>query len=82
MLLVSSGFNLLLYGYGSKKSVVEDFLKEQATGYPSLIINGYFPSLNLKHVSSVCAVMPMLPLHTLSLGIYGKTERDVVIASQ
>ncbi|KAF6147335.1 hypothetical protein GIB67_023437 [Kingdonia uniflora] len=44
------GFGLLMYGFGSKKSLIEDFASSALTDYAVIVINGYLQSINLKHV--------------------------------
>ncbi|XP_065853236.1 origin of replication complex subunit 2 isoform X1 [Euphorbia lathyris] len=44
------GFGLLMYGFGSKKALIEDFASTALTEYPVLVINGYLHSINLKQV--------------------------------
>jgi hypothetical protein len=62
------GFNLLFYGYGSKKKLLNEFASSYFKGKPLLTVNGFFPSVNLKSI-----MMPILelighrgPLGTLS----------------
>ncbi|KAJ8526242.1 hypothetical protein K7X08_028719 [Anisodus acutangulus] len=43
------GFALLMYGFGSKKALVEDFATRSLTEY-SVVVNGYLQSINLKQV--------------------------------
>ncbi|CAN8287362.1 unnamed protein product [Cochlearia groenlandica] len=45
-----SGFGLLMYGFGSKKALIEDFASSSLTQYSVVVINGYLPSVNLKQV--------------------------------
>lgn len=45
-----AGFGLLLYGFGSKKALIEDFASTTLTGYSVLVINGYLQLINLKQV--------------------------------
>lgn len=47
--ILRSGFGLLMYGFGSKKAVIEDFAST-LTEYSVLVINGYLQSVNLKQV--------------------------------
>lgn len=47
---LSSGFNLLCYGYGSKRNLLTRFVREFCTDGPVLIVNGYFPTLPLKEI--------------------------------
>jgi origin recognition complex subunit 2 len=45
---VDNGYNILLYGYGSKRRVIEDFGREMlAEDMSVLVINGYFTVLSL-----------------------------------
>jgi origin recognition complex subunit 2 len=51
MCLLGEGFNLILHGLGSKKSILDDFHKEMLQNNEDVIvINGFFPSLTLKDV--------------------------------
>ena len=51
--LSSLGFNLMLYGFGSKKRLIEEFRKKMCSNYNCVVINGFFPSVTLKNVSSI-----------------------------
>ncbi|XP_042450807.1 origin of replication complex subunit 2-like [Zingiber officinale] len=42
------GFGLLMYGFGSKKALLEDFASTSLTDFGVVVINGYLPSNNLK----------------------------------
>ncbi|GLT38900.1 hypothetical protein SLA2020_131160 [Shorea laevis] len=44
------GFGLLMYGFGSKKSLIEDFASTALTEYSVVVINGYLQSINIKQV--------------------------------
>ena len=50
--LRSGGFNLLAYGFGSKKQLLSDFAKSWLTDGPVVVLNGYYPGANVKNVSS------------------------------
>ncbi|KAI8925228.1 origin recognition complex subunit 2-domain-containing protein [Entophlyctis helioformis] len=46
---LDAGFNLLFYGFGSKRQLLQDFAVEcLAPDHPVLIVNGFFPSVTLK----------------------------------
>lgn len=45
------GYSLLLHGLGSKRTLMNDFHREILADHPSLIVNGFFPSLTTKDVS-------------------------------
>ncbi|KAJ2843547.1 Origin recognition complex subunit 2, partial [Coemansia erecta] len=42
-------FNLVFYGYGSKRRLLNSFATQMTADAPVVIINGFFPALNLKH---------------------------------
>ncbi|XP_027090943.1 origin of replication complex subunit 2-like [Coffea arabica] len=44
------GFGLLMYGFGSKRTLLEDFASTALTEYSVVVINGYLQSINLKQV--------------------------------
>jgi len=45
-----------MYGFGSKKVLIEDFASTALTEYSVVVINGYLQTINLKQVcsSAVC----------------------------
>ncbi|KAK3826618.1 MAG: origin recognition complex subunit 2-domain-containing protein [Linnemannia elongata] len=45
-----SGFNLLIYGYGSKRQLLTQFATTMLTDAPLIIINGYFPNVTIKEI--------------------------------
>ncbi|KAJ1687242.1 hypothetical protein LUZ63_018632 [Rhynchospora breviuscula] len=49
------GFGLLMYGFGSKKALLEDFASSTLTSYTVVVINGYLASVNLKQVMTTIA---------------------------
>ncbi|EER93232.1 origin of replication complex subunit 2 [Sorghum bicolor] len=51
------GFGLLMYGFGSKKQLLEDFASATLTDFTVIVINGYLPSINLKQVIATIAEM-------------------------
>uniref|UniRef100_A0A0E0NQP3 Origin recognition complex subunit 2 n=1 Tax=Oryza rufipogon TaxID=4529 RepID=A0A0E0NQP3_ORYRU len=42
------GFGLLMYGFGSKKMLLEDFASTTLSDFTVIVVNGYLPSINLK----------------------------------
>ena len=52
LLQMHSGFNILLYGLGSKKRLMEDCCKNCLSESCHLVVNGYFPGLTVKHILS------------------------------
>lgn len=51
-LQMHSGFNILLFGLGSKKRLMEDYCKTCLSKSCHLVVNGYFPGLTIKQVLS------------------------------
>ena len=47
---LKSGFNLLCFGYGSKKALIQEFAKTWLTDGPVVVVNGYFPGMVAKQV--------------------------------
>ncbi|KAK3805499.1 MAG: origin recognition complex subunit 2-domain-containing protein [Benniella sp.] len=45
-----AGFNLLIYGYGSKRQLLTKFATSTLTDAPLIIVNGYFPTLTIKDI--------------------------------
>ncbi|XP_071484037.1 origin recognition complex subunit 2-like [Diadema antillarum] len=47
---LSNGYNLLLYGLGSKRRLLDAFCSEMIPDFSRIVINGYFPSLTIKSI--------------------------------
>ncbi|TRY82661.1 hypothetical protein DNTS_032597 [Danionella cerebrum] len=50
MLQLHMGFNILLYGLGSKKPLLEKFRSSMLSEFDHVVINGFFPSITLKAI--------------------------------
>ena len=48
-----NGFNILLYGLGSKRVLLDQFRTSKLSSHLQIVVNGYFPSLTIKNVSLV-----------------------------
>ncbi|XP_057330504.1 origin recognition complex subunit 2 [Microplitis mediator] len=48
--VLEEGYSLLLHGLGSKRNLINDFHKEIISEHPTLVINGFFPSLTIKDI--------------------------------
>ena len=46
----SQGFNVLMYGLGSKRTLIEDLRTTMLKDLSHVVVNGYFPSLTIKQV--------------------------------
>ncbi|KOC60680.1 Origin recognition complex subunit 2 [Habropoda laboriosa] len=47
--IMEQGYTVLLYGLGSKRCLINDFHKS-ISYHPSLVVNGFFPSLTTKEI--------------------------------
>lgn len=58
--LLRQNYNILLYGVGSKKDVVDKFLARHAKHSPVIKVNGFFPSVTVKDVlDQVCECLKL-----------------------
>jgi origin recognition complex subunit 2 len=66
---LSQGFNLLLYGYGSKRKLLLSFAEKIYTRPGSVVIvNGYLPGINVKDVLGTVATALLGANHNVKLG--------------
>lgn len=49
-ILWGSRFNVLCYGFGSKKKLIMDFVAAKLKDKAVVVVNGYFPSLSVKEI--------------------------------
>lgn len=50
MTVFGKGFNVILYGLGSKQRVIHQFCLQQLADRPTIIVNGFFPTLTVKDI--------------------------------
>ncbi|CAG9795201.1 unnamed protein product [Diatraea saccharalis] len=48
--VLSEGFNIILYGVGSKRTLLQKFQMKKLQDFPCIVINGFFPSLTIKSI--------------------------------
>ncbi|KAK9871286.1 hypothetical protein WA026_011556 [Henosepilachna vigintioctopunctata] len=48
--VLHENFNILVYGLGSKKKLIEEFSDEFLQNSPVIVVNGFFPSLSIKDI--------------------------------
>lgn len=48
--VLNQNFSIVLYGLGSKKSILSSFQKECLHDMPVIVINGFFPTLSIKNI--------------------------------
>ncbi|KND05127.1 origin recognition complex subunit 2 [Spizellomyces punctatus DAOM BR117] len=61
------GFNLLFYGYGSKRNLLNRFATEVLNDAPLVVVNGFFPTLTIRDILSKI-IDGVLPNHTGPVG--------------
>lgn len=50
LVLLNEGFNVLLFGLGSKRALINSFHKQLIQSQPVVIINGFFPGLTIQDI--------------------------------
>ncbi|XP_038077044.1 origin recognition complex subunit 2-like [Patiria miniata] len=50
MFQLSNGFNLMLYGLGSKRRLLDMFRAEMLSNWSHVVVNGFFPGLTVKSI--------------------------------
>jgi len=48
--LLHRGYSIVCYGLGSKKSLIHDFHESLLLDKDCVVVNGFFPSLSIKHI--------------------------------
>ncbi|XP_013164926.1 PREDICTED: origin recognition complex subunit 2 [Papilio xuthus] len=48
--VLSENFNVILYGVGSKRGVLQQFQAKNLNDQPCIVINGFFPSLTIRSI--------------------------------
>ncbi|XP_018570267.1 origin recognition complex subunit 2 [Anoplophora glabripennis] len=48
--LLNENFNILLYGLGSKKNILQSFQNQYLNDHPVIVVNGFFPTLSIKNI--------------------------------
>ena len=52
--LLHAGFSVLVYGFGSKKLMLEDFANRYCLDGGVAVVNGFFPELKLRQLLATC----------------------------
>jgi origin recognition complex subunit 2 len=47
---LKAGFNLLMYGFGSKRRLINTFAKEWLCDAPGVLVNGFFPGITVRAI--------------------------------
>ncbi|CAG9826049.1 unnamed protein product [Diabrotica balteata] len=60
---LNENFNILLYGLGSKRNIISQFQSSYIRSQPVIVVNGYFPSINIKSVLD--AILDLLEIEDI-----------------
>lgn len=61
--VLSQNFNIILYGIGSKRLILQHFQNDKLKKMPCIVVNGFFPSLSIKNI-----------LDTIVIGLLENTQ--------
>lgn len=50
LFLMNEGYNILLYGLGSKRNLLQAFHRKVLANRPVIVVNGFFPTLTVKDI--------------------------------
>lgn len=76
MALLMEGFNLLLYGVGSKMKLLQTFKAEFLYEYPSVTINGFNPGITVQEIVSTI-LRQVMGEESLAVGLANQVEQIV-----
>lgn len=54
--VLSENFNIILYGIGSKRAILQQFQMQKLQDFPCIVVNGFFPSLTIKSILETIVV--------------------------
>lgn len=72
MLLLNKGFNVILYGLGSKQQILQSFCEIELSDHPLVIVNGFFPTLTVKEI------LHSIRTDILKTNLNGRTEHEII----
>ena len=73
-------FNLVLYGLGSKRALLNEFHQEMLARNNAVVINGYFPSISMKQILS-SIINDILELKNCNIGTSLTEQADCILKS-
>lgn len=74
---LEQGFSVLLYGYGSKLELMDDFLTTWDPSTPVIGVNGYNPATNFKDILNAC-VATVVPEEVYNTWLRQPSERLLI----
>ncbi|KAK6506835.1 Origin recognition complex subunit 2 [Arthrobotrys musiformis] len=77
---LSQGFNILLYGYGSKRKLLMEFIKKEAAlGNHVVVINGYVGGLTIRDIVNMVVNAVLGMNHGVKFGVNVNEMMDSVL---
>lgn len=60
--ILNQNFNIILYGVGSKREIINKFVQRFLKTHPVIVVNGFFPSVTVKEVTDkICQILNIQP---------------------
>lgn len=72
MLEMSKGYNIIVYGSGSKQQLLHEFCDVYLADKPLVVVNGFFPSLTVKDI------LQAIKVQLLEITTNSRNEHEVV----
>lgn len=72
MLEMSKGYNIIVYGNGSKQQLLHSFCEEHVADKPLVVVNGFFPSLTVKDI------LQAIKVQLLEISTTSRNDHEVV----
>lgn len=72
MLEMSKGYNIIVYGSGSKQKLLHEFCDAHLADKPLLVVNGFFPSLTIKDL------LQAIKVQILDISTNSRNDHEVV----
>lgn len=72
MLEMHKGYNIIVYGCGSKQKLLHEFCEAHLAHRPLIVVNGFFPSLTIKDI------LQAIKVQLLELSTNSRSDHEVV----
>lgn len=72
MLEMSKGYNVIVYGCGSKQQLLHSFCEAHLADKPLIVVNGFFPSLTVKDI------LQSIKVQLLDISTTSRNDHEVV----
>lgn len=72
MLEMSKGYNIILYGSGSKQQLLHKFCETHLADKPLIVVNGFFPSITIKDI------LQMIKVNLLEISTNSRNDHETV----